>query len=166
MVVAIARDCAQHRIGERGEWGARRISARRLHREVDRRMVGRIEKQDLRRGDDKRPFERAAAPGQAFFQPPRQRLADRAEPAERDRGDRARQRPVSRVEPAPLHREVGGEPLFERARQGQRFARPREPQRPAPPCPAAEGPASPDGQHEIRPIVAPTCLLELKFARR
>ena len=28
-LVAIARDCAQHRIGERGEWGAGRLGARR-----------------------------------------------------------------------------------------------------------------------------------------
>ena len=92
----------KHRIGERGEWGAGRLGARRLHREVDRRMVGRIEKQDLRRGDDERPFERAAALGHAFFQSPRQRLADRAEPAQRDGGDRARQPPVPRVEAASL----------------------------------------------------------------
>ena len=101
-----------------GRWPAQRA---RLDREVDRRMVGRVEKQDLRRGDDQRPFQRAAALGHAFFQPPRQRLADRAEPAKRDGGDRARQRPVARVEAAPMQRKVGGEPLIERTRQSQGF---------------------------------------------
>ena len=85
-------------------------------------MVGNIEKQDLRRGDDERPFQRAAALGHAFFQPPRQRLADRAEPAQRHRGDRARQRPVPRVEAASLLGEIGGQSLFERPRRGQGFA--------------------------------------------
>ena len=119
--VAIASDGAQHRIGERGEWGAAGIGARCFHREIDRRMVGRIEKQNLRRSDDERPFQRAAAPWHAFFQSLRQRLADRAEPAQRDSGDRARQRPVARVKAASLLRQIGGEPLLERARQGQGF---------------------------------------------
>ena len=95
-------------------------------------MIGRIEKQDLRRGDDEHPFEGAAALRHALFHPPRQRLADRAEPAQRDGRDRARERPVARVEAARAQRKVGGEPLLERARKRQRFgdrARRRDPRR-------------------------------------
>ena len=115
-LIAIADDCPQDRISESGEGSARRFGARRLHRKVDRRMVGRFEKQDLSRGDDERPFQRAAALGHACFQPPRQRLADRAESAERHRCDRARQPAVPGVERASLLGEIGGQPLFERPR--------------------------------------------------
>ena len=55
--VAVASDRAQHCVGKRREWRAGRIGARRLDREVDGRMIGRIEKEDLRRGDDERPLE-------------------------------------------------------------------------------------------------------------
>ena len=84
-------------------------------------MIGRIEEQDLRRRDDERPFQHAATFGHAFFQPPRQRLADRAEPAQRapwrssaPARDLARRGRLAQ-------REVCGEALFEGARQGQRF---------------------------------------------
>ena len=129
---AVAGDRAQHRVGKRRERGAGRIGARRLDGEVDRRMIGRIEKQDLRRGDDEHPFEGAAALRHPPFHPPRQRLADRAEPAQRNGRDRARERPVARVEAARAQRKVGGEPLLERARKRQRFgdrARRRDPRR-------------------------------------
>ena len=130
--VAVAGDRAQHGVGKRRERRAGRIGARPLDREVDGRMIGRIEKQDLRRGDDERPFEGAAALRHPLFHPPRQCLADRAEPAKRDRRDRARQRPVAGVEAARAQREIGGEPLLERARKGERFgdrARRRDPRR-------------------------------------
>ena len=95
-------------------------------------MIGRIEKQDLRRGYDEHPFEGAAALRHPPFHPPRQRLADRAEPAQRNGRDRPRERPVARVESARAQRKVGGEPLLERARKRQRFgdrARRRDPRR-------------------------------------
>ena len=79
--VALARYCPQHGVGERRERRACRVGARRLDGEVDGRVVGRIEEQDLRRRDDERPFKHAATFGQAFVKPLRQRLADRAEPA-------------------------------------------------------------------------------------
>ena len=72
--IAVAGDRAQHRVGEPRERRAGRIGARRLDREVDGRMIGDIEKQDLRRGDDEHPFERAAALRHPLFHPPRQRL--------------------------------------------------------------------------------------------
>ena len=119
--LAVARDAAQHRVDEPGERGARGVRPRRPHGEIDRRVIGRVEKEDLRRAGNQRPFQHAAALRHALVELLRQRLADRAEPSEGDGGDRAGERRIARIEAGVAQRQVGGEALLERARLGHRL---------------------------------------------
>ena len=112
----VARDAAQDRVDEAGEGSARRVRPRRPHREVDRRVVGRVEEEDLRRTSDERPLQHAAALRHALVQLLRQRLADGAEPAKGDSGDRAGERRIAWIETDVAQRQVGGEAFLERPR--------------------------------------------------
>ena len=131
------------------------LRPRRPHREIDGGMVGRVEEEDLRRADDQRPFEHAAALRHALVEPLRERLADRAEPAERDGRDRARERRVARIEARVAQREVGGEALVERARPWSPPRRSRAPPRRGRSGPAAEARARAAGVRNIRAAVDP-----------
>ena len=48
---AVTGDRTQHRIGERRERRARSVGPNSLDREIDRGVIGDVEKQDLRRAD-------------------------------------------------------------------------------------------------------------------
>ena len=107
-----ARDVAQHRVDQPGERRGAGVEPRRLDGEIDRGVVGQVEKQDLRRRGDEDPFERSGPSRQSFEHMQRERLADRAEAAHGDHGDRARQRAVARVEPGEARIRLGGGETF------------------------------------------------------
>ena len=119
-------------------------------------MVRRIEKQNLRRGDDERPFEPPAALGHAFFE------ALAKAPCGSCRAGAARRSRSSAPGPgrADQGRLVAGSDRRRPARRAGRcrskLRRRRAPQRPAPPAPAGvERASAEDGPHENRPIVSP-----------
>ena len=116
-----ARDVAQHRVDQPGERRGAGVEPRRPDGEIDRGVVGQVEKQDLRRRGDEDPLERSGPSRQSLEHMQRQRLADGAEAAHGDHGDRARQRAVARVEPGEARiRLGGGEALVERPLKCQR----------------------------------------------
>ena len=92
------------------------------HGKIDRGMIGRVEKQNLGRRDDERPFQRAGLFRQSFLKKRSERFADGAEPAQGNGRDRAGQRPVARIERAqPRMGVLAGKTLLERPAHRERI---------------------------------------------
>ncbi len=107
----IAQD-AIHQIGERRALG---FQPRGAHGEIDRGVIGDVEKQDLGAARDQDPFEHAAIAREAFLDQLAQREADRAEAAQGDGDDGAGEAAIAFVEAdEPRRRGVGREFLVQR----------------------------------------------------
>ena len=113
-LVARARDIAQHGIGEAGERRRQRVGARRAHRQIDRRVIGHIEKKNLRRAGDENPFQHGGFARHAALEELVHGLAQGAEAAHRHGDDGAREGAVARLEARQLLvRLVAGEALVD-----------------------------------------------------
>ncbi len=93
--VAFAREPPQHCVDEAGIAGIAPVRLDEAHREIDGGVVRHVEKQDLRRTDEKRGLD----PRRLSRKPAAQAVADqpaqRAQPAQHGRDDAADERPVA-----------------------------------------------------------------------
>ncbi len=92
---ALLRDPPQHRIGEAAVVRGPPVRACEPHREIDGGVVGDIEKEDLRGPDQQRRFKPRCVGRKTPLKKLSQQVTERAEPPQRDRNQRARQRPVA-----------------------------------------------------------------------
>ena len=104
-----------------GEGRAAGVGPRGPHGEIDRGVVRRFQEEELGGAGDERPFQRPASPRHALFQPLADGFADGSEPSEGDGRDRARQRPVARIDAGIAKRQIRGEALIEGTRQRHGF---------------------------------------------
>ena len=74
--------------------------------EIDRGVIGRVKKQNLRHGRYQRPFQRAGFFRQPAFEIARQRFANCAKPTQRNRCDRPGKSAVPPVEVVVTRRRV------------------------------------------------------------
>ena len=120
--VALPRHPAQDRVDEALRMAQRRVGRRELDGGADRGVVGHVEDQDLRRPDGE---EGEQAPvGRLAVEAGLEGMADRAEAAEGDDGDRPRERQVAGVEPL-----AGGERGRRRGERAASGPRPRHSRR-------------------------------------
>ncbi len=100
IVLALAREIAQHAIDERGIGRRLRVEPRHPHGKIDGRVIRHVEKQNLRGRRGEAPFDLRRRARQAAVEQIRQSISYRAETAQRGGDDRARQGKVARIEPA------------------------------------------------------------------
>ncbi len=106
--LARPRDVAQDGVDQGCKGRTLAVEANRAHREVDRRVVRDVEEQDLRGGDDQRPFDLGRLARQALLQPVGDSRPHGAEAPQGRGDDGARQGAVARVEVAEAVGDGGG----------------------------------------------------------
>jgi hypothetical protein len=79
------------------------------HREIDRRVIGHVHPEDLRRADQQRALRARRVGRNAAVEQPREQMTERAEPAQDGRNQPAHQRAVAIGER--LQGRMGGRPV-------------------------------------------------------
>jgi hypothetical protein len=97
---AFAREPAQYRIDQAGKVHAVAVGLHEADGEIDRRMIGHIEKQDLRRPDQQRGLDARRVFRQAALQHQAKERAQGAEPPQHDRDQRPDRALVAIRQPA------------------------------------------------------------------
>ena len=97
--IAPPHEIAQYAVHQSGEGRRLWLQPRGAHREIDRRVIGRVKEKNLRRRRNQQPFETLALARQSLLEQHSQSMSDDAEPSKRDGRDRTRQRRVARIEP-------------------------------------------------------------------
>ena len=90
---ALAGDAPQHRVDQAGVTRRAPVGLHQTHREVDGGVVGDVEPQDLRRPDEQHGFDPRRVGGK--LEPVAEEMAQRPEPAQHHRHQRAHQRAVA-----------------------------------------------------------------------
>ena len=92
---AFAGHTPQHGIDQTGEMNGVAVGPRQPHRKIDGGVVGHIEEQDLRCADQQHDLDPSRLRGQPAFEKQPDQMAQRAEPAQRGRDQRAGERPIA-----------------------------------------------------------------------
>ncbi len=92
---AFASNAAQYGIDQTGEVNGVAVCARQSDRQIDSGVVGHIEKQDLRGANQQHDFDPSCLRRQAAIEKKPDQMAQRAQPAQRGRSQRADERPIA-----------------------------------------------------------------------
>ncbi len=123
---ARADKIAQDAVDERSVGRVFRLKTGHVDSKIDGGVIGNVEKENLRRRRDQRPFKVGGLTRQTFFQKPGQGGTDGAQPAERDGDNRARQGDVARLQTAkPREDRRARKTLVERMTSGDNIAQDR-----------------------------------------
>ena len=82
LLATLSCHLAQHRIDQACVTGCPAVGACEMHGEIDRSMVGHIEKQDLRGAEQQRGFDPRRICGQPALQEPPKQVSEAAQPAQ------------------------------------------------------------------------------------
>ena len=92
---AFARDPTEHGVDQAGIAGPMAVRLHQTDGQIDGRMVGHVEEEDLRGADQERALDARRFLRQTAFEENADEMAQRAEPPQHHRDQRSRQRPIA-----------------------------------------------------------------------